>query len=193
MELTREQSEQIQGYFPRQRGNVRLDNLRVLNTIFYVCANGCKWRTLPEHFGRWHTIYTRMMQWSQSGGLDRIFEQLQRRGLMPVRIEAISLDSTIVQARCHGHAQNHGTQYLGRSREGWRTNIHRVAADDRNVVTWSLPPGQAGDAPEGRQLLQELGPHDGRVALLMDCAYQDNATREWALNLGLLPVVPPAS
>ena len=56
-----------------------------------------------------------------------------------------------------------------------------VAADDRNVVTWSLTAGQAGDAPEGRRLIQQLGPHYGRVSLLMDTAYQDDAMREVAL------------
>jgi transposase len=66
-----------------------------------------------------------------------------------------------------------------------------VAADARNVVAWSLTAGQTGDAPQGRQLIQALGPHHGRVALLMDCAYQDDATREMAAGLGLVPVVPP--
>ena len=31
----------------------------------------------------------------------------------------------------------------------------------------------------------------GDVALLMDCAYEDNATRELAQRLGFVPVVPP--
>jgi transposase len=66
-----------------------------------------------------------------------------------------------------------------------------VAADARNVMTWSLTPGQAGDAPEGRQLIEGLGQHHGRVALLMDRAYQDNATREMAVSMGFIPVVPP--
>ncbi len=44
---------------------------------------------------------------------------------------------------------------------------------------------------EGRPLIQALGSHlDTHVALLMDSAYQDNATRELALNLGLQPAVP---
>jgi transposase len=29
------------------------------------------------------------------------------------------------------------------------------------------------------------------VALLMDCAYEDNATRELARQMGFVPVVPP--
>lgn len=60
------------------------------------------------------------------------------------------------------------------------------------MLTWSLTPGQAGDAPEGRQLIQALGPQPaGAVALVMDSAYQDNATRALAQQQGLVPVVPP--
>ena len=98
MQLTSEQFEQIKDWLPRQRGNVSLDNLQVLNAILHVAANGCKWRALPESYGNWHTIYTRMMRWSQAGVLDCVFEQLQRQRLMQVRIEAISLDSTTIKA-----------------------------------------------------------------------------------------------
>ena len=41
------------------------------------------------------------------------------------------------------------------------------AADDRTLPGVALSPGQAGDAPEGRNLLQQLGPQPG-VFLLMD-------------------------
>ncbi|SFB63029.1 transposase, partial [Azotobacter beijerinckii] len=96
MQLTAEQFKQIEGLLPRQRGNVRLGNLQVLNAILHVAANGCKWRALPERYGNWHTVYTRMMRWSKAGVLDRVFEQLQRQRLMQIRIETISLDSSIV-------------------------------------------------------------------------------------------------
>jgi transposase len=98
MQLTVKQFEQIEHLLPRQRGNVRLANRQVLNAILHVAANGCKWRALPERYGPWHTIYTRMMRWSRSGVLDRVFEQLQRQRLMHLRIEAVCLDSTIVKA-----------------------------------------------------------------------------------------------
>ena len=74
MQLTEDQFKQIQDILPRQRGNVRLENLHVLNAILYVAANGCKWRALPEHYGKWNTVYTRMMRWSRGGVLDRVFE-----------------------------------------------------------------------------------------------------------------------
>ena len=54
----------------------------------------------------------------------------------------------------------------------------------------ALSPGQAGDAPEGRKLLQRLGPMPG-VFLIMDRAYEGDATRQLALSLGYVLVVPP--
>ena len=97
MQLTSEQFNQIERFLPRQRGNVRVGNLQVLNAILHVASNGCKWRALPERYGNWHTVYTRMLRWSRSGVLDRVFEQLQRQRLMHVRIEAVCLDSTLIK------------------------------------------------------------------------------------------------
>jgi transposase len=102
MQLTVQQFEQIASLLPRRRGNVRLNNLQVLNAILYVAENGCKWRALPKHYGNWHTIYTRMMRWSANGVLDGVFEHLQRSRLMRVRIESICLDSTIVKVHPNG-------------------------------------------------------------------------------------------
>ncbi|MGA7178157.1 MAG: transposase, partial [Thiobacillaceae bacterium] len=44
MELTQAQYEEIAHCLPRQRGNVSLPNLSVLNAILYVAEHGCKWR-----------------------------------------------------------------------------------------------------------------------------------------------------
>ena len=102
MELTEAQYARIAPYLPRQRGNVRLSNLQILNAILYVAEQGCKWRGLPPRFGNWHTIYTRMNRWSKSGVLDRVFEQLQRAQLIRLKLEAVSLDSTSVKVHPDG-------------------------------------------------------------------------------------------
>ena len=59
------------------------------------------------------------------------------------------------------------------------------------MVTCSLSPGQAHDAPEGRKLLQRLGAQRGPLLLLMDRAYESNEARQLALLLEFAPVVPP--
>ena len=66
-----------------------------------------------------------------------------------------------------------------------------VAADARTAITFSLSPGQAHDAPEGRKLLNRLGKQANNVSLIMDRAYEGNETRQLALALGYTPVVPP--
>jgi len=48
MEITAEQYERIQDCLPVQRGNVRHDNLVLLNAILYVAEHGCKWRDCPS-------------------------------------------------------------------------------------------------------------------------------------------------
>jgi transposase len=102
MEITSEQFSRIGTFLPVQRGNVSLTNLQVVNAILYVAENGCKWRSLPRRFGNWHTIYTRMNRWAKAGVLDRLFEELQHQQLVRIKIEAVSLDSTIVKVHPDG-------------------------------------------------------------------------------------------
>ena len=159
MEITAEQFAEIEHCLPTQRGNVSLTNLQVLNAILYVAEHGCKWRGLPKRFGNWHTIYTRMNRWSKAGVLDRVFEQLQQAQVVRIRIEAVSLDTTSIKVHPDGTgaSKKNGPQAIGKSRGGWTTKIHMVAADARTAITFALSPGQAHDAPEGRELLGQPG------------------------------------
>ena len=63
-----------------------------------------------------------------------------------------------------------------------------VAASDRCAIGFSLSPGQAGDAPEGRALLRSIPELPMSCHLLMDCAYEGNETRQLALDLGFIPI-----
>ena len=102
MEITESQYRRIEACLPRQRGNVSISNIQVLNAILYVAENGCKWRGLPKHFGNWHTIYTRMNRWAKAGVLDRVFTNLQKEQIIRIKIEAMSIDSTIVKVHPDG-------------------------------------------------------------------------------------------
>src|SRR5690606_34619953 len=84
-------------------------------------------------------------------------------------------------SRWHRRAQKKGPQAIGKSRGGWNTKVHMVAANERTALTFSLSGGQAHDAPEGRALLeawdkQGIGPLTG-LPLLMDRAYEGDETR----------------
>ena len=102
MEITQEQYDRIEKHLPRQRGNVSMSNLQLINAILYVTGNGCKWRALPKSYGNWHTIYVRMNRWSKNGVLQRLFEALQVENIIRIKVEAICLDSTSVKVHPNG-------------------------------------------------------------------------------------------
>jgi transposase len=171
MQITPTQYQQIESLLPRQRGNVSLGNLQVLNAILYVAEHGGKWRGLPPRFGNWHTIYTRTNRWAKSGVLDRVFSALQRQQIIRVRVEAVSLDSTLVKVHPEGTgALQNGPQTIGKSRGGWTTKLHLVAADARSAVSFALSAGNAGDTPARRELLKAT-PLPAQY-VIMDRAYE---------------------
>lgn len=100
--ITEEQYELLKPYLPCQRGNVKIPNLTLINAVLYVAENSCKWRALPKEFGNWHTIYTRLRRWASNGTLQRLFEALQKQRLIRIKVECLSLDSTIVKVHPDG-------------------------------------------------------------------------------------------
>lgn len=102
MEISAEQFSLIEHCLLRQRGNVSMSNLQVVNAVLYVAEQGCKWRGLPKRYGNWHTVYTRMRRWAKAGVLDKMFDELQRQQVVRIRIEAVSLDSTSIKVHPDG-------------------------------------------------------------------------------------------
>lgn len=102
MKITSEEFNLIKELLPKQRGNVTISNLQVINAVLYVAEQGCKWRALPKKFGNWHTIYTRMNQWAKHGVLDEVFSRLQANDIINIQVEHISVNSTAVKVHPDG-------------------------------------------------------------------------------------------
>ena len=89
--------------------------------------------------------------------------------------------------------EKNGKQSIGKTRGGCNTKIHAVTASDTQVVSFQLSGGNVCDAQAGRLLLETLGKQERTIDLLMDRAYEDDATRITAWGLKFNPVVPPKS
>jgi transposase len=108
-------------------------------------------------------------------------------------IEAISLDS--ISVKMHPD----GTRALKkRTPDYWQIPWRMDHQDSygcgrcqgrNNIRTLSK---QAHDAPEGRELLRDLGSFPG-MPVIMDRAYEGNETRQLLLALDMVPVIPPKS
>jgi len=68
-----------------------------------------------------------------------------------------------------------------------------MALDARTAAEFILSGGQYHDAPQGRLLMETVGPLETMTPLVMDRAYEDDRTRRTARFLKFSPVVPSKS
>jgi transposase len=97
MKITKEQLKKITPHLPKQRGNVSIDSLTLINAILYIAENGCKWRALPSSYGKWYTIYKRVNRWAKNGVLKNLFLSLQKEQIVLINIKIVALDSTCIK------------------------------------------------------------------------------------------------
>jgi len=102
MKFTSADFKVIEKLLPKQRGNVSISNLHVLNAVLYVAEDSCKWRGLPKIFSNCHTIYTRANRWAKQGVLDHVFAALQENDVINIQVDHVSLDSTAVKVHPDG-------------------------------------------------------------------------------------------
>ena len=61
--------EKIKHLMPKAMKTSIVSNYQFLCALLYIVENGCKWRELPEKYGKWHTIYTRFNRDNRSNVL----------------------------------------------------------------------------------------------------------------------------
>jgi len=128
MDWTEAEYARIKHLLPRQRGNVVIENITFLRALQYIAENGCKWRALPSHFGKWYTIYQRFRRWIDKGIFDRIEEYLQKQVIDRVKLTSLALDSTYIKVHPNGH---------GAPKKKGHSQLAKVAAVERRKSTRS--------------------------------------------------------
>ena len=132
-------------------------------------------------------------RWAKKGVLNPVFTALQDADVINIQVDTVSLDSIAVKVHPDGTGALKKTarKPLANQEPDGQLRFTGFAADDRTAVPFSLSPGHAGDAPEGRNLLRtfESCGWDG-AQVVMDKAYEGDETRQRVFDLGLIPVVP---
>lgn len=120
MRLTENQFAKIEHLMPVARKKPVISNYQFMCALLYIIENGCKWRALPEKFGKWHTIYMRFTRWIENGIITKIFEELQKLNIIDNRTDVLCLDSTSIKVHpdAAGVRKKHGKQSIGRSKGG---------------------------------------------------------------------------
>jgi putative transposase len=86
-DLTDDQWQILEPLIPAAKPGGRprsLDMREVLNAIFYLLANGIKWRAMPHDLPRWQSVYTYFRAWEADGTWQRMNDELR----VKVRLQA---------------------------------------------------------------------------------------------------------
>jgi transposase len=136
MKWTEALIDRIKRLFPKPRGTVEIDHLTFLQALQYIAENGCRWRSLPETFGKWGTIYQRFRRWIALGIFELIEKEFQSHAIAVKGIKALALDSTYVKVHPDG---------AGASKK-----------KDCNLSARAVPVGRSKSMPSSRILICRL-------------------------------------
>jgi transposase len=99
--LTDAQWERIAPLLPGKKGDAGRsgdDNRRSLEGILWIVRTGAPWRDLPDHFGKWSTVWKRFRRWALKGVFEKVFKALSGEPDM----EYALIDGTIIKVHRHG-------------------------------------------------------------------------------------------
>lgn len=82
---------------PSDPGRTARNNRLFIDAVLWIARTGAPWPALPDHFGKYNSVFQRFNRWAKKGIWTQIFDQLQDPDL-----EWLMLDSTSV--RVHQHA-----------------------------------------------------------------------------------------
>ena len=58
------------------------DDRMFIEAVLYVAKNGISWSALPEEFGNWSAVYSRMRRWKDNGTWEQMCQQLEQIQLL---------------------------------------------------------------------------------------------------------------
>jgi transposase len=103
----------------------------ILDAIFYLTDNGCKWRALPIDFPPRSTVFSYLTRWRLTGVWDQIHDalrdQLRRRAGRKTEPTAAVIDSQSVRA----------AETVGKNSRGW-DQAKKVGGRKRHIAVDTL-------------------------------------------------------
>ncbi len=144
--LSDEQWERIKDLWPGRVsdvGGTTKDNRLFVEAVLYKYRTGIPRRDMPEGFGDFQVIHTRMSRWAKSGVWQRVFAVLSADADSEVG-DTGYYDWARPPAQCGGKRGD--SEAIGRSKGGLSTKIHAVVDALGNTIGLHLSEGQASDA-----------------------------------------------
>jgi len=188
--LTLEQSELLSSLIPAPKPGGRprcVDIWDVLNAIFYILHEGCRWRALPGEFPAWQPGYPYLRNWRKDGTWVKIHDQLrdwvsvdnQRE---PSRSEALIDTQSVNNAAMVSQAVGFAAGKLSKGCQRFLT-VDRLGLVRRVLVTAA----QVGEREAGKQVLKRVKKMAQAVSgvhpVWVEGGFDGEPFMEWVMNV----------
>ena len=183
----------LQQYLPKEKttGRPGMDVRLFLDALIFMVREGCSWRSIPEKFGKWNSIYKKFRAWEAQNVFQKIFlclmglceESADGLVLIEKIYSSISIDSTsnkVHQAAAGARKsapEADVKQHIGTSRGGPNTKIHALVNDALEMVAFEITGGQVHDSQMAIPLLEAS--NIAFVYFNADKAYGDKKIRAY--------------
>ena len=159
----------------------------VLRAILIVLSQGCKWRAIDRPEAAWNSIYQYYCRWTREGVFAQLFSGIE----LPLAGSRRFLDSTHVKVhRCASNpCGGQASQAMGRTKGGLNTKIHAVVDEKAQPIRLFLSAGNEADISHAPTMAEEIP----GTMLVGDKGYDCDAFRQWLLERGIKPCIPPRS
>lgn len=188
--LTQDQWELLEPLIPDAKPGGRpreVEIWEILNAIFYVLCEGCRWRSLPGDFPKWQTVYTSDRNWRLDGTWVSIHDQLREwtrvvndREPSPSEaiIESLSVKTAPMVSQAVGY--DAAKLVLGRKRH---LSVDTLGLVLRVLVTAASVPERAG----GKRVLKRVKRMGLAVSRLhtvwVDGGYDGDPFMHWVMDV----------
>jgi transposase len=157
---------------------------RTVEGILFRMRTGIPWRDLPEHFGKWNSIYKAFNHWSKKGIWKKLFSGLTTDS----NLELVFIDGRDVKAHHHsaGAAAGHD-EHIGKSRAGNTSKVHLAINAKGLSHVFTITGGHINDCTEAPALIKKI---EGAQILIADKGYDSQTIRAEAEALGMSVIIP---
>jgi transposase len=144
----------------------------VLESIFFVLTEGCRWRAIDRPQARWNSVYQYFRRWCHRGTLQEVLAQYGPE----LASGWYSIDSTHVKVHADGSNPAGGQvpQAMGRTKGGLNTKIHAVVNARSQAIIIALSSGNEADISLAEELTECLLKDS---TLIGDKAYDSSTLR----------------
>ena len=113
-DLTNTLWERLQPLLPPQKpktGRPSVAHRRILNGMLWMLRTGAPWRDLPERYGPWRTVASRLYRWQRAGIWSQLFAagHAQADAAGQLNGDVHDIDGTMIRAHQHAAGAQQGT------------------------------------------------------------------------------------